>query len=95
MAEICEEKSIQKIELYPHFMSERKTAHAYLKEQFGFPEYYGYNLDAFYDCLTDLGACIVVWMKDEKEVPAYALKVLRELKEATVKNPNIELLVQQ
>ena len=29
--------------------------HDYLKMIFGFPEYYGKNLDALYDCLGDLG----------------------------------------
>ena len=28
--------------------------HAALAEQFSFPEYYGRNLDALFDCLTDL-----------------------------------------
>lgn len=32
----------------------KKALHAYLKEKFGFPEYYGNNLDALYDCLTDI-----------------------------------------
>ena len=28
--------------------------HKYLKQQFNFPDYYGENLDALYDCLGDL-----------------------------------------
>jgi RNAse (barnase) inhibitor barstar len=31
-----------------------KTAHKYLKEQMGFPDYYGENLNAFSDCLRDI-----------------------------------------
>lgn len=30
-----------------------KEFHLWLKEQCNFPEYYGCNLDALYDCLTD------------------------------------------
>ena len=29
--------------------------HDYLKEALNFPEYYGKNLDALYDCLTEIG----------------------------------------
>ena len=35
-------------------LERKEESHAYLKEIFGFPEYYGGNLDAFYDCLTEL-----------------------------------------
>ena len=34
-------------------MTDKVTLHKYLKEQCGFPEYYGNNLDALYDVLTD------------------------------------------
>ena len=33
----------------------RKEGHDYLKEVFNFPEYYGKNLDALYDCLCEIG----------------------------------------
>lgn len=34
-------------------IKDKQTLHAYLKEQCKFPEYYGNNLDALYDVLTD------------------------------------------
>ena len=36
-------------------MVSREETHAYLKETFGFPDYYGKNLDALHDCLTEMG----------------------------------------
>lgn len=33
----------------------KKDGHDYLKEVLNFPDYYGKNLDALYDCLTDIG----------------------------------------
>ena len=35
-------------------LADAAAAHAYLKELFSFPEYYGANLDALYDCLTEV-----------------------------------------
>lgn len=33
----------------------KKDGHDYLKEVLGFPDYYGKNLDALYDCLCEIG----------------------------------------
>ena len=33
----------------------KKDGHDYLKEAFNFPDYYGKNLDALYDCLCEIG----------------------------------------
>ena len=35
-------------------MGTREKAHTHMAEAMGFPAYYGANLDALYDCLTDL-----------------------------------------
>ena len=32
-----------------------EEGHNYLKEVLNFPDYYGKNLDALYDCLTEIG----------------------------------------
>lgn len=33
-------------------MTDRAAAHKYLKRKLAFPDYYGENLDALWDCLT-------------------------------------------
>lgn len=33
----------------------KEEGHDYLMEAFDFPDYYGKNLDALYDCLTEIG----------------------------------------
>lgn len=35
-------------------LGDKEEAHAYLKEVFGLPDYYGGNLDALYDCLSEI-----------------------------------------
>lgn len=34
-------------------LGEKEQAHQYLKTVFSFPDYYGCNLDALYDCLSE------------------------------------------
>ena len=42
----------------------KECKHTYLKEAFGFPDYYGCNLDALYDCLGDLPKTCVLLTRD-------------------------------
>ena len=44
-----------RIELDCGQMTDKQAVHAYLKQALSLPEYYGNNLDALFDCLTDLG----------------------------------------
>ena len=44
----------------------RERIHTYLKKAFDFPAYYGENLDALYDCLTDPMGQIQVALPSEK-----------------------------
>lgn len=71
-------------------MTRRIPAHEYLQKKLDFPDYYGKNLDALSDCLSELGPCHIVFMQSE-EIPegSYAHKVIREIQEATEMNPNI------
>ncbi len=60
-------------------MTDKETTHAYLKEVFDFPEYYGNNLDALKDCLEDIPNLSVVIM-DEENAGAYYSQAARVLK---------------
>lgn len=48
----------------------KKDGHDYLKKVLNFPDYYGKNLDALYDCLTDIGVNTVIILKN-KDYVAY------------------------
>ncbi|MBQ7796001.1 MAG: barstar family protein [Lachnospiraceae bacterium] len=45
----------------------KSDVHAYLKEVFDFPDYYGQNLDALYDVLGDVAEDVeIVFLEDEE-----------------------------
>lgn len=42
-------------------MTDRQSAHRYIARIMHFPDYYGHNLDALYDCLGEYGSeCSVI-----------------------------------
>ena len=64
-------------------LSDRQAAHAYLREQLNLPNYYGNNLDALYDCLTDLSVPTTIHVENwpEEDYMQRALAVLRDAAE--------------
>lgn len=45
---------MQFVDLEMDTVREPEIAHAYLREKLNLPEHYGCNLDALYDCLTEI-----------------------------------------
>ena len=67
-------------------VSDRESLHARLQEALDFPLWYGGNLDALYDVLTDRSdpACILIigWQELEAADPAYFERFRRVLRDA-------------
>ena len=55
-----------KVKLDTYQMIDREDAHEYLKNKFQFPDYYGRNLDALYDLLTEMHETEVVIVHREE-----------------------------
>ena len=64
--------------------------HDYLKETLDFPEYYGKNLDALYDCLTDLADIEITITAPDKDGAIFQ-KVLRIFKAANRENEGLKV----
>lgn len=71
-------------------MDSRKKAHTYLAETLGFPEYYGHNLDALHDCLTELTDTTVEFINIPEE-QTYFTKVLRVFRDAARRNDGLTI----
>ena len=68
-----------------------KKGHKYLKEVFDFPEYYGENLDALYDCLSELDDTEVI-ITNMDEANRNTLKILGVLNEVSDEYENIRII---
>ena len=76
---------MKQITLDGNILADIAQVHNYLKEMLEFPEYYGKNLDALYDCLTDL-VDVEITITSPDEDGAIFQKVLRVFKAANREN---------
>ncbi len=68
--------------------------HTLFAESFGFPEWYGNNLDALYDCLTDLTEPSLVVIADAeilRDRLGERYDALRMLLDDAHENPNVRV----
>ena len=76
-------------------VSSMEDIHRTLVEQLAFPDWYGNNLDALHDCLTDLGEETVIALLHgeilaEKLEAGYA-RLCRVLSDAAEENPYLTI----
>lgn len=84
-----------RMELDCRQMTDKQAAHAYLKKELSFPEYYGNNLDALFDVLTDRAEptelVLIHWRLLGSQMGSYGVSLLDTLREASEENPNLEV----
>lgn len=85
-----------KLVLDGNLIKDKEMLHNHMEKTLDFPEWYGGNLDALYDCMTDLMEELDVeflnWDRMEENLGDYAGKVLRVLRDAAEMNLNILLI---
>lgn len=70
----------------------QEQVHDYLALVLDFPEYYGKNLDALYDCLTDIceDTCVGIFSKEkDRDLDRYLRMVKKVLRDAEEENPHL------
>lgn len=70
-----------------------RGVHEIFRDALGFPDYYGYNLDALYDCLTDLQEETEIVIPDplalSRELGKRYGRLMAVLQDAAEENPAI------
>lgn len=87
---------MQKILLDFREVNTKEQVQEYLIMKFGFPDYYGKNLDALFDMLTERreDTCVGVFGMREKEedsdpLTVYFRKIIQVLQDAEEENPHL------
>ncbi len=79
-------------------MTDRAVAHTILAEALHLPEYYGRNLDALYDILTDIAEDTELIFRNpaavETELGRYGTALLETLREAAEQNPYLTVTLE-
>ena len=74
-------------------MTDRTAAHSHLAERLSLPAWYGRNLDALYDALTEIGTDTELILEDPAAVEAqlgkYGGALLSTMQEAAEENPHL------
>ena len=71
-------------------MTDKASSHAYLKAALALPDHYGANLDALYDCLTELEDT-EIQLVNLDAAGGYFAKVLSVFQEAQEENPRLQI----
>ena len=74
-------------------MTDRPAAHSHLAERLELPAWYGRNLDALYDVLTEIGTDTEIILEDPAAVidnlGKYGEAMLSTMQEAAEENPHL------
>lgn len=85
------------IQLDGRAMRSRSDAHDHLQQKLAFPEYYGRNLDALHDLLTERSEPVTLELLYPEEMLSdlgpYAEALLHVLRDAAENNPNLDFRI--
>ncbi len=88
---------MRKITLELNKMASLPALHKYLRRELALPVYYGANLDALYDCLTDVvedtQLVIPAAVADDAHLGWYGKQLLQVLQDAAAANEHLQVLI--
>ena len=92
-------EDVREVRIIGARFASQETLHAYLKKKLGFPNYYGSNLSALADCLSEISipTKITISVSDAELEPgmkAYALRFAQVCAREALVNENLSLIVE-
>ena len=79
-------------------MIDRVAVHNHLAERLQLPSYYGRNLDALYDVLTEIGEETTIILRDPalvaEQLGKYGEALLNAMQEAAEENPKLSITLE-
>ena len=86
---------MKKILIYTGGIGTREALHDLLAEKLSLPEYYGRNLDALHDCLTDIREDTVIGLfegKKQQLIDGYIRLLKNVLRDAEEENSHLSVV---
>ena len=84
-------------QLHLEGLTDRAALHDLLTGALSLPDYYGRNLDALYDILTERGEQTVLWVYPDEASDArlngYLTALLNTLQDAAAENPALSICI--
>ena len=73
----------------------REDLHRIFRETLSFPDWYGNNLDALHDCLTEISGKVRLtdWETAENRLGAYGAKAKKAIAAAALHNEKLDLYI--
>ena len=76
-------------------MKTREKAHAHIARRLSFPSYYGKNLDALHDLLTERAEYTEIVIKGSERLResmnGYGAKIIKVMEDSAEENPRIKI----
>ncbi len=88
---------MREIVLDCRLLQQRAEANEYLKQVFGFPNWYGRNMDAFHDFLSELSDVRIILTHPEEldNGQSYCRRVFRVIRDVSENQDSVELVIQE